>query len=164
MVWADFVLFAPGRALSSEVMKSAKNVKLMQLWSSGYDKFNIKDSIHYKIPVANNGGGNAISVAEHTILLMLSVCKWLPDSHSRTVEGRWEGNSHGIDMLLLNKKTLGLIGFGNIGKEVAIRAKGFGMDIIYYDINRASKSEEEEYGAPQNRINYYFLTRFPILH
>ena len=105
MVWADFVLFAPGRALSSEVMKSAKNVKLMQLWSSGYDKFNIKDSIHYKIPVANNGGGNAISVAEHTILLMLSVCKWLPDSHSRTVEGRWEGNSHGIDMLLLNKKT-----------------------------------------------------------
>ena len=80
MKWAEFVLFAPGRHLSTEVMKSGSRVKLMQLWSSGYDKFNIRDSNKFGIPVANNGGGNAISVAEHTILLMLAVYKKLRSS------------------------------------------------------------------------------------
>jgi len=101
MQWADVVLFAPGRYLPEVVFRCAAHIKLMQLWSSGYDKFNIKDAAKFNIPVANNGGANAISVTEHTIMLMLAVFKWLPDSHGRTVEGRWAGNSHGMDMFLL---------------------------------------------------------------
>lgn len=147
MRWADGVLFAPGRYLPEAVFRCAIQVKLMQLWSSGYDKFNIRDARKYGIPVANNGGANAISVAEHTILLMLAVYKWLPDSHQRTVEGRWAGNSHGMDMFLLHKKTLGLIGFGNIGREVAKRASGFGMRVLYYDPVRATPETEQTVGA-----------------
>mgnify|MGYP005658251379 CR=1 FL=1 len=145
--WADAVLFAPGRYLPEAIFRSASHIKLMQLWSSGYDKFNIEDAKKYGIPVANNGGANAISVSEHTILLILSVYKWLPDSHQRTVEGRWAGNSHGMDMFLMYGKTLGLIGFGNIGKQVAKRASGFGMKILYYDLVRADTEIEEEFGA-----------------
>lgn len=147
MQWADAVLFAPGRRLPEAVLKSASHVRLMQLWSSGYDKFDTEGARRHGIPVANNGGANAISVAEHTILLMLSVNKRLPDSHARTVEGRWAGNSHGTDMFLLQNKTLGLVGFGNIGRAVAQRAAGFGMSILYADPNRATEDVEQRVGA-----------------
>ena len=73
MRWADSVFFAPGRYLPEVVFRSAAHIKLMQLLSSGYDKFNIRDASKYSIPVANNGGANAISVAEHTIMLILAI-------------------------------------------------------------------------------------------
>jgi phosphoglycerate dehydrogenase-like enzyme len=145
--WAEGVLFAPGRYLPESVFQDSAHIKLMQLWSSGYDKFNVADARQYGIPVANNGGANAISVAEHTLLLMLAIYKWLSDSHRRTVEGRWEGNSHGMDMFLLHGKTLGVIGFGNIGKHVARRASGFGMKVLYHDPVRAATETEQALGA-----------------
>src|SRR3989344_1657309 len=96
--WAEGVMFAPGRHLPEEILEAAKNVKLMQLWSSGYDKFNVAGAKKFGIPVANNGGANAGSVAEHAVLLMLAVAKWLPDPHMRTTTGTWAGNKHGLDM------------------------------------------------------------------
>ncbi|MFH1923632.1 MAG: 2-hydroxyacid dehydrogenase [Planctomycetota bacterium] len=147
MRWADAVLFAPGRHLSEAVFESASHVRLMQLWSSGYDKFNTAAARKYGIPVANNGGANAISVAEHTLLLMLSVNKRLPDSHARTVQGRWAGNSHGTDMFLLQDKTLGIVGFGNIGRAVAQRAAAFQMRILYSDPHRAPEQVERQVAA-----------------
>ncbi len=144
---ADMVLFAPGRFLSDDIMASAKNVKLMQLWSSGYDKFNITSAEKYNIPVANNGGANACSVAEHAVLLMLSVYKWLPDSHRRVIKGEWTGNSHGMDMFLMSGKTIGIIGFGNIGRQVARKISGFDVRVVYYDIVRAHEDLEKAYGA-----------------
>lgn len=144
MKWSDIVLLAPARKIPSKVFEHAKNVKLMQIWSAGYDKFNIQNARKYKIPVANNGGANKISVAEHTILLMLAVYKKLPESHARTVEGRWAGNSHGMDMFMLHRKTVGIIGLGNIGREVAKRVSGFDTNIIYYDIKKASVETEQK--------------------
>jgi len=147
LAWADVVLFAPGRHIPDEVLAAAKDVKLMQLWSSGYDKFNVAGCTKLGIPVANNGGANACSVAEHAVLLMLAVYKWLPDSHRRTVTGTWTGNSHGLDMFLLNGKKLGIIGFGNIGRQVARKVSGFDMDVRYFDIARADTAIESEYKA-----------------
>lgn len=144
---ADVVLFAPGRHLPDDILEAARRVKLMQLWSSGYDKFNIAGAARWGIPVANNGGANAISVAEHAVLLMLAVNKWLPDSHARTVQGRWAGNSHGMDMFCLHRKTVGLYGFGNIGRHVARRVRGFDARVLYHDIHRAPADVEREIGA-----------------
>ena len=143
--WADAVLFAPGRYLSDEIFSHCPHIRLMQLWSSGYDKFNIKSALKYNIPVANNGGGNASSVAEHAVLLMLSVYKWLPHSHHRTITGNWAGTSHGMDMFMLEHKTVGIIGFGNIGRHVAQKLKGFNVKLFYFDIKRADQAVEEEY-------------------
>ncbi len=145
--WADVVLFAPGRFLSEEVIAHAKNVKLMQLWSSGYDKFNVESCTKYGIPVANNGGANACSVAEHAVLLMLATYKKLPDSHKRTVDGKWAGNSHGMDMFLVNGKKVGILGFGNIGKQVAEKVSGFGVEVMYHDINRLDAETESRLKA-----------------
>lgn len=145
--WADFVLFAPGRFLPDEILSHAKNVKLMQLWSSGYDKFNVAACSKLGIPVANNGGANACSVAEHTVLLMLALYKRFPDSHRRTVTGNWAGNSHGLDMFLLNGKKIGIIGFGNIGRQVAKKLAGFDADVIYYDLKKADEKTERSHSA-----------------
>ncbi len=158
MKMAEVVLFAPGRYLSEAVFRCADHIKLMQLWSSGYDKFNVKGAARFAIPVANNGGANAISVAEHTIMLMLAVYKWLPDSHLRTIEGKWAGNSHGTDMFLLYRKTLGIIGLGNIGREVAKRAASFGMKILYYDPVRAAPETEQAHGAQYCDLNTLLST------
>ncbi|KKW35747.1 hypothetical protein A2852_01270 [Candidatus Adlerbacteria bacterium RIFCSPHIGHO2_01_FULL_54_23] len=145
--WTEVVLFAPGRYLPDEILETAKNVKLIQLWSSGYDKFNVAACKKLGIQVANNGGANAGSVAEHAILLMLAVYKWLPDSHRRTVEGMWVGNKHGLDMHMLTGKKVGIIGFGNIGRAVAKKLLGFETDTVYYDIKRADTDIERALNA-----------------
>ena len=66
------ILFAPGRFLPESIFCDNKHLKLMQIWSSGYDKFNLKDAKANNIKVANNGGANAISVAEHTVMMILA--------------------------------------------------------------------------------------------
>jgi len=142
--WAEVVLFAPGRFISDDILSHAKHIKLMQLWSSGYDKFNIAGAKKLGIPVANNGGANACSVAEHALLLMLAVYKWLPDSHRRAITGTWTGNSHGLDMFLLYGKRVGILGFGNIGKYVAKKLSGFETETVYFDIKRASTETEKD--------------------
>ena len=128
--WADAVFFAPGRFIHDDVIKKAKkNVKIFQLWSSGFEKFNVKTTKKLKIPLANNGSQNSTAVAEMAVLLMMAVNRKLPHFHKRTINGNWKNNSHGFDLYEMFEKTLGIIGFGNIGKKVANICKSFGMEI-----------------------------------
>ena len=129
----EAVLLAPARNFPVEYMDQLTHCKLMQIWSSGYDKFNIADAHSRGILVANNHGSNAISVAEHTILMMLGVSRRAPEMHSRVVTGNWAGNDHGMSSYSLSGKTLGLIGLGNIGSLVAKRAAAMGMEVVFAD-------------------------------
>lgn len=130
------VLFAPGRYLPEKIFANNNHLKLMQIWSSGFDKFNLTDASNNNIRVANNGGANAISVAEHTLMLMLSVSRKISEMSYRAKNGIWSGNSHGIDMHSMVNKTVGIIGLGNIGSAVAKRCLSFDTKILYYDIDR----------------------------
>ena len=93
----DAVLLAPARHFPTGYMDRLGQCKIMQIWSSGYDKFNIEDAHDRGILVANNHGSNAISVAEHTILMMLGVSRRAPEMHNRVVTGNWAGNDHGMN-------------------------------------------------------------------
>jgi D-3-phosphoglycerate dehydrogenase len=75
-------------------------------------------------------GGNAISVAEHTFALLLSLARQVPQMDTALRAGRWEKSSSGTE---LRGKTLGLIGLGRIGSEVAVRAEAFDMRVLAYD-------------------------------
>ncbi len=146
--WADAVFFAPGRFIEYDVLKKAKNnVKLFQLWSSGFEKFNVEGAKKLKIPLANNGSQNSTAVAEMAVLLMMAVNRKLPHFHHRTITGNWKNNSHGFDLYEMYGKTLGIIGFGNIGKKVAKICNSFGMKILYYDKIRATRKLEKELDA-----------------
>jgi len=129
----DAVLLAPARNFPSPFMNRLTQCKLMQIWSSGYDKFNIQDAHLRGIPVANNHGSNAISVAEHTILMMLGVSRRAPEMHNRVITANWAGNDHGMTSHSLAGKTLGIVGLGNIGTLVAHRAEALGMAVIFAD-------------------------------
>ena len=127
------VLLAPARHVPSRYMERLRNCKLMQIWSSGYDKFNIEDAHERGITVANNHGSNALSVAEHTILMMLGVARRAPEMHRRVLTGNWAGNDHGMSSYSLGGKTLGIVGLGKIGSLVASRAEALGMKILFTD-------------------------------
>ena len=131
----DAVLLAPARHFPVRFMDRLTSCKLMQIWSSGYDKFNIVDAHERGIKVANNHGSNAISVAEHAILMMLGISRRAPEMHSRVVTGNWAGNDHGMASYSLAGKTLGIVGLGNIGTLVAHRAEALGMKICFSDPN-----------------------------
>ena len=148
---ASVILAFPGSPdLSRKVLEAAEGVKLVQFWSVGYDNIDLKAADELGIPVANNPGFNAISVAEHTLMLILMTLKKALYATSRSLEKDFsmqEFQQLFIDTHELYGKTLGLIGLGGIGTEVAKRAKAFSPRIIYNKRNRLSVEEEERLGV-----------------
>lgn len=141
--WCDAVFFAPGRNIDEVIIKEAKNCKIFQLWSSGYEKFNWKASKKYKIPVCTNGSKNDISVAEHAMMLLLCLSRKIIHFNKITKLGMWKNNSHGLDLFELNNKNIGIFGLGRIGLYFAKLCKNFNMNVYYYDLIRKKKYEQK---------------------
>ena len=124
--------------------RTAQKLRLVQLFGAGYDHVNLDAARRAGVPVANNGGANSRAVAEHTILLMLAVYRRLIQQHEMTAGGRWRGNQTLPTLYEMHGKTLGIIGFGTIGKRVArIAMGGFDMRVQYSDIVRLSEDAED---------------------
>ena len=144
---AEFMVCYPNVKMQDAFYRAAPKMRLVQLLSAGYDAVDIEAARRAKVPVSNNGGANAISVAEHAIMLMLTVARKVPWQHSNVAGGRWRGNGPAPRMYELHDKTLGIVGLGTIGKKVARLAKAFGMRIQYYDIARLSEDAEDALGV-----------------
>jgi phosphoglycerate dehydrogenase-like enzyme len=142
-----FVGFAR-TSLGSDFYRAAPRIKLVQLISAGYDRVDIEAARKARVPVCNNGGANAIAVAEHTLALMLAVLKKLVWQHNNVVAGKWRvGDFASTRLYELHGKTLGIVGLGHIGKKVARRALGFDMQVQYYDIARLAEDAEDALGV-----------------
>jgi len=136
------------RNMGGEFFRSAPKVKLVQLLSAGYDRVDVEAARKAKVPVSNNGGANAIAVAEHTVLLMLAVLKQLVRFHQDVVAGKWRPPASSESPVYeLSARTVGIIGLGNIGKKVARRAAAFDARVQYYDILRLTEAEEDALGV-----------------
>jgi phosphoglycerate dehydrogenase-like enzyme len=136
------------RTMGTEFFRSAPKLRLVQLLSAGYDRVDIEAARKAGVPVANNGGANAIAVAEHTVLLMLAVLKQLVRFHLDVVAGRWRPPASSESPVYeLAGRTVGIVGLGNIGKKVARRAAAFDARVQYYDIVRLSEAEEDALGV-----------------
>ncbi len=123
-------------------------LKLVQLLTAGYDSVDVIGLSKLGIKVANNGGSNAISVSEHTISLMLSVYRRMMEAWTNTKDGKWRS---GVDQLPvrteINGKTVGIIGFGNIGRQVSRRISGFNCEVLYHDLIELMPGCDGELGA-----------------
>ncbi|MDR1243943.1 MAG: hypothetical protein LBJ79_01985, partial [Endomicrobium sp.] len=117
--------------VTSDIMDVAGKLKFIGRAGTGVDNVD-KEAVTKKgIIVANVPGGNTISAAEHTIGLMLSLARHIPESYKSLKNRKWDRkNFVGTELF---GKTLGLIGLGRIGSEVAKRLNAFGMKIIAYD-------------------------------
>ena len=121
--------------ISTEVLGQCPKVKLIQTLSAGFDRLDIQAIGEMGIPICNNGGANAIAVSEQTIALMIAVSKKTM-LHWDTVhrQRQWKGALAGLEIFEITNKTVGIVGLGRIGKQVAQRLKGFETTTIYYDI------------------------------
>jgi phosphoglycerate dehydrogenase-like enzyme len=144
---AEYMVCSPGVTMKDPFYRAAPRLKLVQLLSAGYDDVDLEAARQAKVPVSNNGGANAISVAEHALMLMLAVSRRVIWQHGNVAGGRWRGNGPAPRMYELHDKTLGIVGLGTIGKKVARLAKAFGMRVQYYDIVRLSEDAEDALGV-----------------
>jgi phosphoglycerate dehydrogenase-like enzyme len=140
---ADFLLLFPAK-LSSRVLRAAKKVKLIQLVSAGFDEIDLSMCQELGIPVANNGGANAQDVAEHTVALILGVYRQLVELDKNARTNRWDESEIGLSTHTISGKTVGIIGLGHIGRQVARLLRGFGAYLVYYDIEAAQPALERE--------------------
>ena len=143
----DYMVCYPNVQMPDAFYRAAPRLKLVQLLSAGYDNVDLPAARRAKIPVCNNGGANAISVAEHSLMLMLAVARKVIWQHGNVAAGRWRGNGPAPRLYELHGKTLGIVGLGTIGKKTARLAQAFGMRVQYYDIRRLSEDAEDGLGV-----------------
>jgi D-3-phosphoglycerate dehydrogenase len=117
--------------VTAEVIKAAKNLKVVGRAGIGVDNVDIPAATAAGVIVMNTPFGNSITTAEHAIAMMMELARDLPAANASTQAGKWEKNRFmGTEVY---GKTLGLIGAGNIGSIVADRAKGLKMHVVAFD-------------------------------
>jgi phosphoglycerate dehydrogenase-like enzyme len=131
-------------------------IKFIQTLSAGYDEVEIDRARAAGVPICTNGGANAISVAEHTIMLMLAALRSLPDLVGLTRAGRWRTVMGEQRYYELAGKTVGIVGMGKIGQEVTRRLRGWSVTPLYYDVFRRSATEEADLGVAYTSLNELF--------
>jgi D-3-phosphoglycerate dehydrogenase len=143
---ADYAI-AGQVAVSGEVLRAARRLKLLHKWGVGYDNIDIATASELGIKVARTTGSNAVPVAEFTIGLMLSTLRHIAYGHAELRKGRWPTGSLPGETYTLSGKTVGIVGFGAIGQNVAKLLKGFGCTILYSKRTPLDAAEEAALGA-----------------
>lgn len=117
--------------VTAALIAAAPRLEVVGRAGTGVDNVDVAAATERGIVVVNAAGSNAVSAAEHAIALMLAQARNIPQAHMALVDGRWERSKFGG--IEVTGKTLGVIGFGNIGQLVAERALGLGMRVVAYD-------------------------------
>ena len=128
---AHAIIVRSATAVDSEVIAAAKNLVVVARAGVGVDNIDVECATKKGILVVNAPESNIVSAAEHTMGLMLSVVRNIPQAHAALKESRWEREAwEGVEV---SGKTLGILGMGRIGSLVAKRAKAFDMNVVVYD-------------------------------
>lgn len=131
----------------------SEKAKIFQVLSAGFDRLDLEAFRSRGIPVANNGGANAPTVAEHAVLLTLSVLKKLPLHDATMQQQDWIGHREALSMRELRGKCVGIVGFGKIGQNVARIVRGFLATPVYYDVVPAAASVVAEFGIERLELD-----------
>jgi phosphoglycerate dehydrogenase-like enzyme len=138
---ADFLISFVG--ITKEMIQAAPKLKLIQSITAGYDKIDVDAAARAGIPVATTSGANAVSVAEHIFAMILALSHHIVYAHNAVKQGGWpQLELFKGKCFELSGKTIGLIGFGQIGQAAARIARVFGMQVHYYRRNRLTREEE----------------------
>lgn len=128
---AHALIIRSATQVTREVLEAARDLVVVGRAGIGLDNVDTAAATELGVMVVNAPQSNVVSAAEHTMALLLSQARNVPQAHSALKEGRWERSKwNGVE---LSDKTLGIIGLGRIGKLVAQRALAFGMKLIAYD-------------------------------
>ncbi len=147
---------------TAEIIEVAKNLKVIGRAGSGLDNVDKNAASKKGIVVMNTPGGNTITTAEHAIAMMFALARQIPQATASMKTGQWEKKKFmGVELF---NKTLGIIGLGNIGTQVAKKAHGLEMVVIAYD-PFLSEETARELGVEKVDLNTLFeRSDFITLH
>jgi len=148
----DFLILFTSH-LSDEVLRSARQLKLIQLVGAGYDRINIALCREIGVPVANNGGTNAIDAAEHALMLMLAAYRRLPEMDRNVRRNDWEAIDSGATTYTICGKTVGIVGLGKIGQRVARLLRPFDAELLFFDPSPPPADVQQSLGVIQASLD-----------
>ena len=140
---ADYLLVSGRLTIDEALLNRAGRLKMIQRTGVGIDNLDLAGIKSRGIPLYVNRGVNAVSVAEHTVMLMLSAIKKTYKVNRQMREGIWKKQQTGLTTHELAGRTVGLIGMGSIGRLVAKMLGGFNVRILYYDQIRLEPEMED---------------------
>jgi D-3-phosphoglycerate dehydrogenase len=141
---AEALITRSGTAITETLLAAAKKLRIVGRAGVGLDNVDVAACTARGILVINAPTANIISATEHTMAMLLALCRNIPEAHASTKRGEWNRSRFmGIE---LNGKTLGVVGLGRIGSRVTTRARAFGMQVIAFD-PYISDSAFEKVGA-----------------
>jgi len=157
---ADACVVRSGTQITAEVIQAAKKLKVIGRAGVGLDNVDVEAASKGGIVVINTPGGNTVSAAEHTFSLLMALARNIPQADASMRKGEWERKK--FTGVQLYEKTLGVLGLGRIGTEVARRAQGFGMRVVAYDpflrLDRANQIGAELLSLDQVLSQSDFIT------
>ncbi len=128
---ADALVIRSATKATAALLEKAPKLRVIGRAGVGVDNVDMDAATKRGVLVMNTPGGNAVSVAEHTIALMLGLARAVPQANASIQAGKWEKSAFsGTEM---RGKTIGLVGLGRVGTEVARRARGLEMKVLAYD-------------------------------
>jgi D-3-phosphoglycerate dehydrogenase / 2-oxoglutarate reductase len=127
----DAIVVRSATKLTADLIERAERLKVIGRAGVGVDNVDVDAATRRGIIVANAPESTVVSAAEHTIGLLVALARNIPQAHAALKQGRWERGAYGGTELA--GKTLGVLGFGRIGQQVARRALGLGMRVVAYD-------------------------------
>lgn len=158
----DVMVVRSATRATKDIIDAGENLKLIIRAGVGLDNVDQVAAKEKCVDVRNTPGVTSISVAEHTFGLMLALARHLPQAGASIRAGKWEKKKFAGTELF--EKTLGLIGLGRIGQEVAARAKAFGMKVVAFD-PLLDKSVADSLGIPLMSLDeLYKISDYISLH
>ena len=128
---ADALIVRSATQVTEQILEAAPKLRVVGRAGVGVDNIDLDAATRRGVLVMNTPGGNAVSVAEHTLALLMAVARRIPQHSAAIHAGRWEkSGAQGVE---LRGKTLGLVGIGRVGNEVARRARAMEMLVLAYD-------------------------------
>lgn len=131
LVGFDALMVRSATTVTKAIIEAAKDLQVIGRAGVGVDNIDVAAATARGIMVINSPQGNTISAAEHTLALLLATARKVPAAQRSMDDGKWDRNS--FTGRELYNKTLGIVGFGRIGREVASRAASFKMKVLAYD-------------------------------
>src|SRR5438270_491245 len=128
---SDGLITRSGTAVTAELVNAGDRLRVVGRAGVGLDNVDVEACTARGILVKNAPTANIMSATEHTMAMLLALCRNIPEAHASVKRGEWKRSKFmGTE---LDGKTLGIIGLGRIGTRITVRAKAFGMRVIAYD-------------------------------
>jgi D-3-phosphoglycerate dehydrogenase len=159
----DAIVIRSATKLTADLIEAGTNLRVIGRAGVGVDNVDVEAATRKGIVVANAPESNVVSAAEHTIGLLVALARNIPQAHAAMKQGKWERSKWGG--VELADKTLGVLGFGKIGQQVARKASGLGMRVVAFD-PFVSETRFKELGVEraESREDVFATADFLTLH